>query len=227
MRVSKKRMEMGEEKWEIYQVERKREKYKKWLNSNKEKIKEYNKKKSNYSVFWRARAKKELIDYKGGKCLMCGYNKNIPRAYDFHHRNPKDKEFTISKYSILNMEKLKKEVDKCDLLCRNCHAELHDEEYSEIRRIMGEKHDNFIDSRFLKKIRICKICKKEFETSYYKQYCCSDECRVINNRKVVNRPSLEELKKMMDEMPMTKIGEKYGVSSNAVKKWAKIYKIIE
>lgn len=227
MRISKKRMEMGEEKWESYQIERKREKYKKWLENNSGKIKEYNKKKSNYSVFWRSRVKEDLIKYKGGKCIICGYCKNVPRAYDFHHRNPEEKEFNISKYTVLNTERLKKEVDKCDLLCKNCHAELHDEEYIEIRKIMREKHDTFMDSRFVKIKRKCKVCGIEFETSYYKQYCCSDNCRIINNRKVINRPSLEELKNMMNEMPMTRIGEKYGVSNNAVKKWAKTYGIIK
>jgi hypothetical protein len=227
MRISKKRMEMGEEKWEVYQIERKRKKYKNWLKNNSEKIESYNKKRSNYAVFWRARVKEDLIKYKGGKCIVCGYCKEIPRAYDFHHRDPKGKEFAISNYTVLNTGKLKEEVDKCDLLCKNCHAELHDKEYIEIRKTMREKHDNFMDSCFTKTKRKCKVCNNEFETTYYKQYCCSANCRDINNRKVINRPSLEELKKMMDEMPMTKIGEKYGVSNNAVKKWAKIYKIIE
>lgn len=46
----------------------------------------------------------------------------------------------------------------------------------------------------------------------------------IKQRKVKNRPSLEEIEKLKQEMPMTKIGEMFGVSDNAVRKWIKQYK---
>lgn len=69
--------------------------------------------------------KEKLIKYKGGKCEKCGYCKNI-HALEFHHINPNGKEFTISSKNI-SLKKLKKEVDKCILLCSNCHREMHDE----------------------------------------------------------------------------------------------------
>ena len=71
--------------------------------------------------------KRELVRYKGGKCEVCGYDKNI-QSLQFHHRNPKEKDFTISAQmgpSTFNIEEYKKEVDKCDLVCANCHAEIH------------------------------------------------------------------------------------------------------
>lgn len=68
--------------------------------------------------------KEKLIEYKGGKCEKCGYNKNI-HALEFHHINPNEKEFTISSKNI-SFKDLKKEVDKCVLLCSNCHREIHD-----------------------------------------------------------------------------------------------------
>lgn len=64
------------------------------------------------------------VAYKGGKCNLCGYNKSI-WALEFHHRDPKEKEFTISG-GTKSFEKLKKELDKCDLLCSNCHSEEHE-----------------------------------------------------------------------------------------------------
>ena len=72
--------------------------------------------------------KEMLIDYKGGKCERCGYNK-CNRALEFHHLNPQEKDFSISKHINRNIEELKSEVDKCILLCSNCHAEVHQELY--------------------------------------------------------------------------------------------------
>lgn len=66
------------------------------------------------------------VEYKGGKCIHCGYNKCIG-ALDFHHRNPAIKEFSISMakhHSFL--DNIKEELDKCDLVCSNCHREIHD-----------------------------------------------------------------------------------------------------
>lgn len=73
----------------------------------------------------RKQIKKWAVEYKGGKCERCGYDKCIA-ALDFHHRNPNEKDFAISDKNIkLNWEDIKKELDKCELLCSNCHREEH------------------------------------------------------------------------------------------------------
>lgn len=65
------------------------------------------------------------IAYKGGCCQECGYNK-CPAALDFHHRLGKDKLFKISGGKLTKLtERAKIELDKCDLLCANCHREKH------------------------------------------------------------------------------------------------------
>ena len=65
-------------------------------------------------------------DYKGGKCTTCGYNKS-QRALSFHHVNPKEKDFDLSSRGLTrSWERIKKEIDKCVLLCANCHMVLHD-----------------------------------------------------------------------------------------------------
>jgi DNA-binding CsgD family transcriptional regulator len=74
-------------------------------------------------VDWRARAKKKLVEYKGGECGKCGYNKCL-QALEFHHLDPKEKDFTISGKSW-SFERLKNEVDKCILVCNRCHTEIH------------------------------------------------------------------------------------------------------
>lgn len=70
------------------------------------------------------KTKLKAVEYKGGKCIVCGYNKSI-RALQFHHLDPSQKDFGISG-STKSFEKLKPELDKCVLLCSNCHAEVHD-----------------------------------------------------------------------------------------------------
>jgi DNA invertase Pin-like site-specific DNA recombinase len=76
-------------------------------------------------IEWRKRKKQELVEYKGGKCERCGYNKST-RALQFHHIDPNEKDFTISRKSY-SIERLKKEVDKCIMVCANCHLEIHEE----------------------------------------------------------------------------------------------------
>lgn len=72
----------------------------------------------------RRETKRRAVEYLGGKCRECGYNKCL-RALEFHHLE--DKEFAISaKGHTRSWERPVKELDKCVLLCANCHAELHD-----------------------------------------------------------------------------------------------------
>lgn len=73
---------------------------------------------------YRQNIKKKLVEYKGGKCHICGYNRCF-RNLTFHHIDSDGKEFTISSKTC-SFENLKQEVDKCVLLCCLCHGELHD-----------------------------------------------------------------------------------------------------
>ena len=74
---------------------------------------------------FRKRRKLKSIEYKGGKCEICGYNKT-PQALVFHHVDSSQKLFGLSSRGMCrNWETVKSELDKCRLLCANCHAELH------------------------------------------------------------------------------------------------------
>jgi len=97
---------------------------------------EFNIQKNGYYYSWCKKCQKEnmyerqvkrkieCINYKGGKCIVCGYNKYIG-SLDFHHLNPEEKEFNIARLKGYNLESLKKELDKCVILCKNCHSEFH------------------------------------------------------------------------------------------------------
>lgn len=94
----------------------------KYLDQNKGKRDTVSSKNKNV-VDWRIRTKQKLVEYKGGKCSNCGYDKCLA-AMEFHHIDPNEKDFTISGKSW-SFERLKKEVDKCILVCNRCHTEIH------------------------------------------------------------------------------------------------------
>jgi hypothetical protein len=72
--------------------------------------------------------KKQCLLYKGGKCEKCGYCKNLS-ALEFHHLDPTKKDFAIAELQSTSFEKHREkivsELDKCILVCANCHRELH------------------------------------------------------------------------------------------------------
>lgn len=68
--------------------------------------------------------KDKCLTYKGTKCSKCGYNK-CKAALEFHHVDGSEKDFTISNVRTRNFDSVKKELDKCILICSNCHKELH------------------------------------------------------------------------------------------------------
>lgn len=71
----------------------------------------------------RFRQKQRAVEYLGGKCKCCGYSKSVT-ALQFHHRDRTTKLFQISGNHARAWSKTLLELDKCDLLCANCHAEL-------------------------------------------------------------------------------------------------------
>jgi hypothetical protein len=78
-------------------------------------------------VIRRQERAKIISEYKI-KCSRCP--ENHPAALDFHHRNPKEKLTNIAFISSLgwSKENLIKEIEKCDVICSNCHRKLHYEE---------------------------------------------------------------------------------------------------
>lgn len=73
----------------------------------------------------RKRLKEMAIELKGGKCMFCGYRKTSA-ALDFHHIDGKTKEFGISLDGITrSWQRVSKELEKCVLVCANCHREIH------------------------------------------------------------------------------------------------------
>lgn len=81
----------------------------------------------------------KAIEYMGGKCIDCGLE-GSPWVFDFHHRDPSQKEWSWGNKRTSSWTTLKEEIDKCDLLCANCHRTRH---YNEWRETLVEHHPAF------------------------------------------------------------------------------------
>ena len=70
--------------------------------------------------------KLELLQTTGDCCVLCGYNKNLA-ALTFHHVDADEKSFKLDMRSLSNrrIKVIRTELEKCILVCQNCHAELH------------------------------------------------------------------------------------------------------
>ncbi len=73
----------------------------------------------------RKELRRKAREYKGGKCMLCGYDR-CPDALEFHHTDPTKKDFGLSVKGLTrSWEKIRTEIDKCVLVCANCHREIH------------------------------------------------------------------------------------------------------
>lgn len=193
--------------------------------------------------------KQQCIEYKGGSCISCGYNK-YPGALDFHHLDPSEKDFNlgdVKHYSFT--DKIKQELDKCILLCSNCHREIHGDylKYdTELNKIIENKPEQFEYKRnktFVEDLNLNEvknqlekgvslenlseslgISKKYLNIILNKNniYLNKIEEQKMNTRPAkIIWPSKEELEKLLWEKSTVKIAEELGVSDNAVAKYCK------
>lgn len=169
-------------------------------------------KNTEYCKKLRKETKIKAVEYLGGKCQICGYDKCI-EALEFHHKDPSIKEFTIGKFRIKKWERIKKELDKCILLCANCHRELHNK-----IEISLDEFEEFITPRIKKeKVIEEKITDdKKIKNFYSNKFI---------QRKVKRPETYEQFKKEMEELNWNycAMGRKYGVSDNSIRKWEKTY----
>lgn len=157
----------------------------------------------------RQRIKKALVEERGGKCSDCGTT-GPPYIFDFDHRNPEEKEFTISGSSHIGEEKIRAEANKCDLVCANCHrirthrqrcpgCETCSEEWVEIpsRKKSAEYHN-------------CK-CGKRIKTIYKMCGSCFK----------IDWPPIEEVVEKVKSTNFLQASRYYGVSDNGIRKFLK------
>ena len=100
-------------------IEKRRECRKRWYKNNKDSEKQHIKRRKKEIKLWYQEYKEQL------KCSKC--SEDHPRCLDFHHRDKTKKEKLIpvmvaEGYSI---KRILIEIQKCDVLCSNCHRKLH------------------------------------------------------------------------------------------------------
>lgn len=112
-----------------YQKAKAAGKIKLYKEKNADKISSYN---IQYQRIYRSSGKKQerkllMCMYKGGKCTHCGFDATAKTiaAFDFHHINPSEKEYTPSDMVMMKWGRIVSELDKCTLLCSNCHRIHH------------------------------------------------------------------------------------------------------
>jgi hypothetical protein len=179
-----------------------------------------------YVCEYRRKTKQKAVEYKGGKCQRCDYDKSIA-ALDFHHRDPSGKDFSLaSAGKTWNWERIKPEIDKCDLVCKNCHAEIHEEWRMSI--IIQQKELIASFARKPSPTVPCSHCGKPVQKlpsqmKYLHHFCnkkCQDAYKYIPRTNSGKRPwpSDEELRRLIWQIPMTTLAQAFGVSDKAVKK---------
>jgi predicted HNH restriction endonuclease len=73
----------------------------------------------------RKKIREMAVAHKGGQCQLCGYDRCLA-ALEFHHPDPAKKDFSISADgSTRSWTRVRQEIEKCVLLCANCHREVH------------------------------------------------------------------------------------------------------
>ena len=73
----------------------------------------------------RVKLRDALKSLKVNGCAICGYN-DCDEALDFHHVTPWNKKFQVCATNMCRKnEDIIEEVNKCILLCKNCHTKLH------------------------------------------------------------------------------------------------------
>jgi hypothetical protein len=71
--------------------------------------------------------KRKAVEYLGGRCVDCGLQTDIIAVYDFHHKDMDEKAGIISDFLTVkkSWKAIQEELDKCVLLCANCHRIRH------------------------------------------------------------------------------------------------------
>lgn len=170
---------------------------------------------------FRRRRKENLIKVLGSQCSLCGYNKCIG-ALEFHHIEPQNKNYQLSSGNCHSLKDDLEEAKKCLLVCSNCHREIHTSDiYENIDlwkyQFFNDDYANELMIKNQEKEYRCSKCGVKI-TRFSKSGLCPS-CVQLGRRVVKERPTREELKKLIREKPFTKIAELYNCSDNAVRKW--------
>jgi hypothetical protein len=158
-------------------------------------------------VEFRRRRKEQAVEYMGGKCANCGYSRCV-QALEFHHINPSEKDFTISGKTV-STEVLKQELDKCVMLCSNCHKEVH---AGLFEAVLTARSTGSLVPKKAKAERLCLDCGVSVTRHAVR-------CRPCGQRgcERISWPETTMLAAMVAEKGYSATGRALGVSNTAVR----------
>lgn len=162
---------------------------------------------------WYRKNKQKCVDYKGGKCEKCGYCKSL-NALDFHHTDPDEKDFQIGG-SRRSWETVRSELDKCLLLCANCHREEHEKLIDEKHAQLSERVRAVVPERKRGEVKTfeCSTCHKQFQRYVSQSHTyCSRKCRTK-----VQWPDNGTLQTMVNTTSVKEVAKILGATSKAVR----------
>lgn len=198
-------------------------KAKEWYRLNKNKPQVRDRIKRSYSN--RTLAFKAVVDDLKASKGCCACEENLPACLDFHHVGNKDKNIACL-VAGHNLRRLCDELNKCVVICANCHRK-HHAGYLEITtQTLIVHYDSLLHA--VQKIDTATIgarnriiAKRTVTTKPKVRRARTYKPREYSRK--VARPDREELNRLLWQMPTEAIGRSFGVSGNAVAKWAKSY----
>lgn len=158
--------------------------------------------------------KQMAVEYMGGKCSKCGYDKTIA-ALEFHHIVPEEKEFAISCAYNKSWNKIKNELDKCIMLCANCHRELHNQENTEHALDVYEKYINSLSEQEKEVIRKIQNTKKENQEAKAKE----KEDKIQKRKDLILNSDIDFSKYGWSKQ----LSELTGITPAATVRWIKVH----
>jgi len=165
---------------------------------------------------WRKGLKKKIVKSMGGKCCVCGYDKCYS-ALSLHHIDPSQKDFQISKVRVSPKKwpDIIKELNKCALVCNNCHSEIHDG-ITKLPKTLPSVKLTYEQTINTETYDDCPVCGDKKPITYK---TCSRTCSAKRQFKVgwenVN------LKEELNNKSFEQIAKELGCSGGAVHKRAK------
>jgi hypothetical protein len=165
---------------------------------------------------WRKNLKQRALALFGSKCCICAYDR-CSAALEFHHLDPSKKDFSISQAyaNPKKWETIVAELEKCILVCSNCHREIH-------QGILLVENKNYIltdkDYRIVEKTHHRCNCGVVIKLS---SKFCSPNCYA---KGVATRDWLSEKDNILylkdvEKLSYVAIANKYNVSDNTIRKW--------
>lgn len=166
----------------------------------------------------RRKLKAKAVAYLGGKCANCGYSKSNS-ALEFHHLDPNEKDMNISG-KVMSWSKMTAELDKCVLLCSNCHKEVHDELRQAHLASQRDLARSEVKERKPRILLTCPVCGSKFSItpSAHKrrsgEHYCKTSCATEGRSLLM--PSKDDIVAFLTCHTMKELAIKLGVDPSTL-----------